>query len=68
MMYHDLSVNFTTVYPEVTPVITNYYKIPNSFPLGGLVKSLVQISVESESFFTDFPVKTKILVTGFEVF
>lgn len=44
----DTTIDFVSLKTKIAAIVARYYLISDSFPLGGLVKTLIQITIEPE--------------------
>ena len=66
MMYDYPTINFMSFYPKITAIVSYDYLISDRLPFMRTIKYLVQITVESESFFSDSSVQTQVFESFFE--
>lgn len=61
----DTTVDFITFKTQIAAIVTRNNLISNSFPLHGLVKALIQITIESESLASDSATDSQVIVPVF---
>jgi hypothetical protein len=66
VMDQDSVKDFSPLNPKVTSVVSSYHSIASSLPLLRAIERLVQISIESKSFFTNGTLQLQIPKTLFK--
>lgn len=62
----NTTVDFVSFKTKITPIIARNDLVSNSFPLSGLVKTLIQITIEPESLISDAATDSQIIVPIFD--
>lgn len=62
----DTAIDFVPLKTKIAAIIARYDLISDSFPLGGLVKTLIQITIEPESLISNAAADSQIIVPIFD--
>lgn len=65
VMNNDTTVDFVTFQTQIAAIIARNDLISDSFPLSGLVKPLIQITIEPESLVSDSATNSQVIVPVF---
>lgn len=66
VMNEDTTIDFVPLKTKIAAIIARYDLIPDSSPLGGLVKTLIQITVEPERLITNVTADSQVIVPIFD--
>lgn len=62
----DTTIDFVPLKTKIAAIIARYDLITDSFPLGGLVKTLIQITIEPESLISNATTDSQVIVPIFD--
>ena len=62
----DTTIDFVPLETKIAAVIARYDLISDSFPLSGLVKTLIQITIEPESLISNATTDSQVIVPIFD--
>lgn len=62
----DTTIDFVPLKTKIAAIITRYDLISDSFPLSGLVKTLVQITIEPKSLIPNTTADSQVIVPIFD--
>lgn len=62
----DTTIDFVSFKTKITAIIARNDLISDSFPLGGLVKTLIQITIEPESLISNATADSQVIVSIFD--
>lgn len=62
----DTTIDFVSLKTKITAIIARNDLISDSFPLGGLVKTLIQITIEPERLISNATADSQIIVPIFD--
>lgn len=62
----DTTVDFVPLETKITAIIARYDLISDSFPLSRLVKTLIQITIETESLISNTAIDSQVIVPIFD--
>lgn len=65
-MNEDTTINFVSFKAKITAIIARNDLISDSFPLSGLVKTLIQIPIEPESLISNAAADSQVIVPIFD--
>lgn len=66
MVNEDTTIDFVSFKTKIAAIIARNDLISNSFPLSGLVKTLIQITIESESLISNAAADSQVIVSIFD--
>lgn len=62
----DTTIDFVPLKTKIAAVVARNYLISDSFPLNGLVKTLIQITIEPESLIANAAADSQVIVPIFD--
>lgn len=62
----DTTIDFVSIKTKIAAIIARYDLITDSFPLSGLVKTLIQITIEPESLISNTTADSQVIVPIFD--
>lgn len=62
----DTTIDFVPLKTKIAAIIARYDLISDSFPLGGLVKTLIQITIEPKSLIPNATADSQVIVPIFD--
>ena len=66
VMNEDTTIDFVPLKTKIAAIIARYDFISNSFPLSGLVKTLIQITIEPERLISNATADSQVIVPIFD--
>lgn len=66
VMNEDTTIDFVPLKTKIAAIIARYDLVSDSFPLSGLVKTLIQITIEPESLISNTTADSQVIVPIFD--
>lgn len=66
VMDEDATIDFISLKTKIAAIVARYDLISDSFPLSGLVKTLIQITIEPKSLISDAATDSQVIVPIFD--